>query len=222
MNLNFSNNVKFFRPRVALKYIGGVLAVLGIPIFILTGVLFFALPLVGAGVLCIAINRELNTRESEIRFEIRRVTDDMEKELENRYYDPMRPYPRMLVSTLGDYVYGEKGILLRPMKLGKPISSTYHAASFGFKNGKLHILERRFSLIRDELVEHSYRFDFRDLERFELCELEKTGICFSELSLYGADGRVVLKMPVPLDFSVQKFVSDTNDIFDRHRADAVK
>lgn len=222
MNLNFSNNVKFFRPRSALMYVGGAVALLGLLAFIVTGVLFFALPFVGVGVLCIAINRELNTKESEIRGEIKRVTDDMEKELENRHYDPMRPYPRMLVSTVGDYVYGEKEILLRPMKIGKPISSTYHAAVFGFKNGKLHILERRFSLIRDEVSENCYRFDFSELERFELCEVERGGVACSELSLYGADGRVVLKMPVPSDFSVQKFVSDTNDIFDRHRADAVK
>ncbi len=220
MNLNYNNNAKFFHPKSALMYVGGVIAILGIPAFIATGTLFLALPFVGLGALCIAINRELNTKESEIRAEIKRTTDEMEKELENRFYDPKRPYPRMLQTVIGDYVYGEEGILLRPLKIGKPISSTYHAAVFGFKNGRLHVLERRFSLIRDELTENLCCLEFCELDRLDYREVEKSGITCSELSLYKADGTLVSRVPAPTDYSVQKFVSDTNDIFRRHREEA--
>ena len=208
MNLNYNNNVKFFHPKSVLMYVGGVLAVLGIPMFIATGTVIAALPFVGVGALCIAINRELNTKETEIRAELKRVADELEKELEDRYYDPKHPFPKMLQTVVGDYVYGEDGILL------------YHVASFGFKGGKLHILERKFSLIREDLHENCQRFDFLDLDRFDYREVEKGGITCSELSLYKNDGTLVLTIPAPTDYSMQKFVSDTNDIFKRHRDEA--
>ena len=221
MNLNFSNNKKFFYPKSVLMYVGGMIALLGIPAFIASGTVLLALPCVGVGALCIAINRELNTKETEIRSDIKRVCDEIEKDLEDRYYDSKHPFPKMLQTVVGDYVYGEEGILLRHMKIGKPISSTYHVASFGFKNGKLHILERKFSLICDQSSENCYRFDFLELDRFDYLEVEKGGFACSELSLYKADGTLVLTIPAPTDFAMQKFVSDTNDIFKRHRDEAV-
>ena len=220
MNINYNNNKKFFYPKSILMYVGGVIALLGIPAFIASGTVILALPFVGVGALCIAINRELNTKETEIRAEIKRASDELEKELEDRYYDPKHPFPKMLQTVIGDYVYGEEGILLRPLKIGKPISSTYHMVSFGFKNGKLHILERKFSLVRDELSENCWRFDFLELDRLDYKEVERGGVACSELSLYKVDGSLVLTVPAPTDYAMQKFVSDTNDIFKRHRDEA--
>ena len=220
MHLNYNNNTKFFHPKSVLMYVGGVLALLGIPAFIASGTVILALPFVGAGALCIAINRELNTKETEVRAEIKRASDELEKELEDRYYDSKHPFPKMLQTVVGDYVYGEEGILLRHMKIGKPISSTYHMASFGFKGGKLHVLERKFSLIHEDLTENCWRFDFLELDRLDYHEVEKGGYTCSELSLYKADGTLVLTLPAPTDYSMQKFVSDTNDIFKRHRDEA--
>lgn len=220
MNLNYNNNVKFFHPKSILMYVGGVIALLGIPAFVVAGTVLAALPFVGAGALCIAINRELNTKETELRADIKRSTDAIEKDLEDMYYDSKHPFPKMLQTVVGDYVYGEEGILLRPLKIGKPISSTYHAASFGFKSGKLYILERKFSLIREEMTENTYRFDFIELDRVEYKEVEMQGFTCSELSLYKADGTLVLTVPAPTDYTMQKFVSDTNAIFQRHRDEA--
>ena len=220
MNLNYNNNLKFFHPKSILMYVGGVIAILGIPAFIVAQTLLAALPFVGVGALCIAINRELNTKETEVRAELKRVTDELEKEIEDRYYDSKHPFPKMLVTVVGDYVYGEDGILLRHLKMGKPISSSYHAAAFGFKNGKLHVLDRKFSLIRDDLSENCVRLDFLDVDRFDYSEVEKGGITCSILSLYKTDGTLVVSVPAPTDYAMQKFVSDSNSIFKRHRDEA--
>ena len=217
MNLNYNSNRKFFFPKSLLMYIGGGIALLGIPAFAITGGIYFALPFIGIGALCIAINRELNTKESDLKESIKRVTGTLEADLENQYYDPKRPFPRMLQTVIGDYVYGEENILIRPQKIGKPISSMYHAASFGFKNNYLHILERKFSLIDERFTENFYRFAFTDLDRIDYAEEENAGVKQSFLSLYGTDSALICKIPAPTDYTMQKFVDDTNMIFRRHR-----
>ncbi len=217
MNMNYQSNRTFFKPRVTLRYVGGALCLLAIPLFFLS--LFFALPPLIIGVLCLLVNREINVRGSDVEEQIKAETDRLASELEDKHYDVKHPFPKMMITVVGDYVTEGEGLLIRRSSLGKNITSRYHVAAIGTKNGRLYFLEERFSTIDDSDYSSSEgEFDFAELDRVEYGPAEGAKVAHSEFAVIKKNGEEVLRVPAPTDYTTEKYVEDLNVIFARARA----
>ena len=221
MNMNYQSNRTFFKPKVALRYVGGTFCLLSVPLLILGfRVVFVILPFI-IGVLCLLVNRELNVRGSDVEEQIKAETDRLASELEDKYYDVKHPYPKMMITVVGDYVTEGEGLLIRRSSLGKNISSRYHVAAIGTKNGRLYFLEERFSTVDDSDYSSSEgEFDFSELARVEYGPAEGATVPHSEFALISAEGKEIFRVPAPTDYTTEKYVEDLNVIFARARNEA--
>ena len=221
MNMNYQSNRTFFKPKKALRYIGGTFCLLSVPLLILGfHLVLVLLPLI-IGVLCLLVSREINVRGQEVEEQIKTETDRLAAELEDKYYDVKHPYPKMMVTVVGDYVTEGEGLLIRRSSLGKNITSRYRVAAIGTKNGRLYFLEECFSTVDDSDYSSSEgEFDFAELDRVEYGPVEGAAVPHSEFALISADGKEVLRVPAPTDYTTEKYVEDLNVIFARARNEA--
>ena len=218
MDMNYQSNRTFFKPRVALRYVGGVFCLLAVPLFFFYAGL--AIPPLIIGVICLLINREINVRGSEVEEQIKAETDRLAARLEDQYYDVKHPFPKMMITVVGDYVTEGEGLLFRRSSIGKNITSRYHVAAIGTKNGRLYFLEERFSTIDDSDYSSSDgEFDFTELDRVEYGPAEGAKVPHSEFALIKTNGEEALRVPAPTDYTTQKFADDLNVIFERARAE---
>lgn len=209
MNMNYQSNRTYFKPKKALRYVGGVLCLLAVPTVILFGTLavvpFFL------GIVCLFINRELNVRISDVEEQIKAETDRLSAELEDKYYDVKQPEPRMSVSVVGDFVTEGEGLLIRRSPLGKNVTSRYHVAAIGLKNERLYFLEERFSTIDDsDYASSAGEYPLTAFARVEYGPAEGAAIPHSEFALVKTDGEEALRVPARTDYTTQKFVEDLN------------
>lgn len=219
MNMNYQSNRTFFKPKRALRYIGGAFCLLAVPVFFMMGTVAL-IPLI-IGVLCLFISREINVRGSEVEEQIKTETDRLSAELEDKYYDVKHPYPKMMVTVVGDYVTEGEGLKIRRSSLGKNITSRYHVVAIGTKNGRLYFLEERFSTIDDSDYSSSEgEFDFNELDRVEYGPAEGATVPHSEFALISAEGKEIFRVPAPTDYTTEKYVEDLNVIFARARNEA--
>ena len=221
MNMNYQSNRTFFKPKKALRYVGGAFCLVSVPLFILGfHLVLVLLPLI-TGVLCLLVSREINVRGSEVEEQIKAETDRLAAELEDKHYDVKHPYPKMMVTVVGDYVTEGEGLLIRRSSLGKNISSRYHVAAIGTKNGRLYFLEERFSTVDDSDYSSSEgEYDFGELDRVDYGPVAGAAIPHSEFALISAGGEEVLRVPAPTDYTTEKYVEDLNVIFARARNEA--
>ena len=214
MNMNYQSNRTFFKPKRALRYIGGAFCLLAVPVFFMMGTVAL-IPLI-IGVLCLFISREINVRGSEVEEQIKTETDRLSAELEDKYYDVKHPYPKMMVTVVGDYVTEGEGLKIRRSSLGKNITSRYHVVAIGTKNGRLYYSEERFSTIDDSDYSSSEgEFDFSELARVEYGPAEGAAVPHSEFALISAEGKEIFRVPAPTDYTTEKYVEDLNVIFAR-------
>lgn len=218
MNMNYTSNRTYFKPKKALGYVGGAFCLLAIPAIIPLRV-FALIPLI-IGVLCLFVNRELNVRGSDVEEQIKAETDRLAAALEDKHYDVKHPYPKMMVSVVGDYVTEGEGLKIRRSSLGKNITSRYHVAAIGTKNGRLYFSEERFSTIDDSdfsSSEGDYSFD--ELDRVEYGPAEGATIPHSEFALIARSGEILFRVPAPTDYTTERYVEDLNAIFARARGE---
>ena len=219
MNMNYQSNRTFFKPKRALRYIGGAFCLLAVPVFFMMGTVAL-IPLI-IGVLCLFISREINVRGSEVEEQIKTETDRLSAELEDKYYDVKHPYPKMMVTVVGDYVTEGEGLKIRRSSLGKNITSRYHVVAIGTKNGRLYFLEERFSTIDDsDYSSAEGEFDFNELDRVVYGPAEGATVPHSEFALISAEGKEIFRVPAPTDYTTEKYVEDLNVIFARARNEA--
>lgn len=219
--MNYQSNRTFFKPKKALRYVGGAFCLVSVPLFILGfHLVLVLLPLI-IGVLCLLVSREINVRGSEVEEQIKAETDRLAAELEDKHYDVKHPYPKMMVTVVGDYVTEGEGLLIRRSSLGKNISSRYHVAAIGTKNGRLYFLEERFSTVDDSDYSSSEgEFEFSELDRVDYGPVEGAAIPHSEFALFTRNGEEVFRVPAPTDYTTEKYVEDLNVIFARARNEA--
>ena len=219
MNMNYQSNRTFFKPKRALRYIGGAFCLLAVPVFFMMGTVAL-IPLI-IGVLCLFISREINVRGSEVEEQIKTETDRLAAELEDKYYDVKHPYPKMMVTVVGDYVTEGEGLKIRRSSLGKNITSRYHVVAIGTKNGRLYFLEERFSTVDDsDFSSAEGEFDFNELDRVVYGPAEGATVPHSEFALISAEGKEIFRVPAPTDYTTEKYVEDLNVIFARARNEA--
>ena len=218
MNMNYTSNRTYFKPRRALGYVGGAFCLLAVPAFFIVRVMAI-FPLI-IGVLCMFVNRELNVRGADVEEQIRTETDRLSAELEDKHYDVKHPYPKMMITVVGDYVTEGEGLLFRRSSLGKNITSRYHVAAIGTKNGRLYYSEERFSTVDDSDFSASEGdFDFSELDRVDYGPAEGAAVPHSEFALIGRDGTEIFRVPAPTDYTTEKYVEDLNAIFTRAHAE---
>ena len=219
MNMNYQSNRTFFKPKRALRYVGGVFCLVAVPVFFMMGTVAL-IPLI-IGVLCLFISREINVRGSEVEEQIKTETDRLSAELEDKYYDVKHPDPKMMVTVVGDYVTEGEGLKIRRSSLGKNITSRYHVVAIGTKNGRLYYAEECFSIIDDSDYSSSEgEFDFSELARVEYGPAEGATVPHSEFALISAEGKEIFRVPAPTDYTTEKYVEDLNVIFARARNEA--
>ena len=219
MNMNYQSNRTFFKPKKALRYVGGAFCLLAVPVFFMMGTVAL-IPLI-IGVLCLFVSREINVRGSEVEEQIKTETDRLSAELEDKYYDVKHPYPKMMVTVVGDYVTEGEGLKMRRSSLGKNITSRYHVVAIGTKNGRLYYAEECFSIIDDSDYSSSEgEFDFSELARVEYGPAEWATVPHSEFALISAEGKEIFRVPAPTDYTTEKYVEDLNVIFARARNEA--
>lgn len=218
MNMNYTSNRTYFKPRRALGYVGGAFCLLAVPAFFIVRVMAI-FPLI-IGVLCMFVNRELNVRGTDVEEQIWTETDRLSAELEDKHYDVKHPYPKMMITVVGDYVTEGEGLLFRRSSLGKNITSRYHVAAIGTKNGRLYYSEERFSTVDDSDYSSSEgEFDFSELDRVDYGPAEGAAVPHSEFALIKRNGEEVFRVPAPTDYTTEKYVEDLNAIFTRAHAE---
>ncbi|MBR4336228.1 MAG: hypothetical protein IKP74_07225 [Clostridia bacterium] len=216
--MNYTSNRTYFKPRRALGYVGGAFCLLAVPAFFIVRVMAI-FPLI-IGVLCLFVNRELNVRGTDVEEQIRTETDRLSAELEDKHYDVKHPYPKMMITVVGDYVTEGEGLLFRRSSLGKNITSRYHVAAIGTKNGRLYYSEERFSTVDDSDYSSSEgEFDFSELDRVDYGPAEGAAVPHSEFALIKRNGEEVFRVPAPTDYTTEKYVEDLNAIFTRAHAE---
>lgn len=211
MNMNYQSNRTFFKPKKVLGYVGGVFCLLAVPALFMIGI-FALIPLI-IGVFCLLVNRELNVRGTDVEEQIKTETDRLAAALEDQHYDVKHPYPKMMITVIGDYVTEGEGLLIRRSSLGKNITSRYHVVAVGTKNGRLYFSEERFSTIDDSDFSSSEGdFDFAELDRVEYGPAEGAKIPHSEFALFARDGKEIFRVPAPTDFTTEKYAEDLNAV----------
>ena len=126
----------------------------------------------------------------------------------------------MMITVVGDYVTEGEGLLFRRSSLGKNITSRYHVAAIGTKNGRLYYSEERFSTVDDSDFSASEGdFDFSELDRVDYGPAEGAAVPHSEFALIGRDGTEIFRVPAPTDYTTEKYVEDLNAIFTRAHAE---
>ena len=220
MNMNYTSNQTYFKPKKALRYVGGVLCLFTIPMLFMGARTFSLIPLI-LGVLCLLVNRELNVRGTDVEEQIKAETDRLSAALEEKYYDVKHPFPKMMITVVGDYVTEGEGLKMRRSSLGKNITSRYHVVAIGTKNGRLYFLEERFSTIDDsDYSSAEGEFDFNELDRVVYGPAEGATVPHSEFALISAEGKEIFRVPAPTDYTTEKYVEDLNVIFARARNEA--
>ena len=221
MNMNYTSNRTYFKPKKALRYVGGALCLLAVPAII--PLHSFALIPFVLGVLCLLVNRELNVRGSDVEEQIKRETDRLAATLEEKYYDVKHPFPKMMVTVVGDYVTEGEGLLFRRSSLGKNITSRYHVVAIGTKNGRFYYSEERFSTIDDSDFSSSEgEYSFDEIDRVEYGLAEGAAVSHFEFAVLKNDGTELFRVPAPTDYTTQKYAEDLDVIFERHRSERAK
>ena len=224
MNMNYTSNRTYFKPKVALRYVGGVFCLLTVPALFIFRPVFAVIPFV-LGVFCLLVNRELNVRDSDVEEQIKAETDRLATALEEKYYDVKRPYPKMSVTVVGDYVTEGEGLLIRrsTSSVGKFITSRYHVVAIGTKSGRLYFSEERFSTVDDSDFSSSEgEFDYTELGSVAYGPVEGAAIPHSELALIGRNGEEIFRVPAPSDYTTEKYVEDLNAVLAHAHAEKNK
>jgi len=215
MELRYTSNRSYFlynKPAKVLCWI----AVFFFCVALVT--LFFAsaicLSCVIFGVSFYLLGEELGVHEEVLEEQTLAESERLGVELEERYWDVARPFPRMVVKVIGDYETEGEGVLVRRSKtLGRFISSRYHVAAIGLKDQRLYYSERDFSLIEEnKCIERGGERDFTDLDRADYGSVEDAAIPHSEFALFGRDGEEILRVPAQSDYSIQRYTDDLNAV----------
>ena len=220
LNLKYTANRSYFayhKPVIALRCIGAFFAAIA-----LGGIIF---PIVSApfGFLAIAfflVSRDLNETDSDVDEQIRRETERLCFEFENKHVDVLRPYPRMVVSSVGDFVTEGEGLKTRRSgDLGKTFTSRYQVVAIGLRNRRLYYSGERYSLIDEkEYATTEGVYNYLDLARAEYGPVEGAEIPHFEFALIKRNGEEAFRVPAPNNTETERYAEDLNLSLENARA----
>ena len=220
LDLKYTANRSYFayhKPVIALRCIGAFFAAIA-----LGGIIF---PIVSAPFGCLAItfflmSQELNETDSDVDEQIRRETERLCSEFENKHVDVLNPWPRMVISSVGDFVTEGEGLKTRQSgDLGKIFTSRYQVVAIGLRNRRLYYSGERYSLIDEkEYAATEGVYNYLDLARAEYGPVEGAEIPHFEFALIKTNGEEAFRVPAPDNTETERYAEDLNLSLENARA----
>ena len=217
MELNYNANRNYFmyqKPSSFLHRFGITFS--GIAIILFFTAFTTVAALCGIGAVCfLLVSEEINESDDEIESQIIRETDRLCNELEEKHWDLKNPFPRMIVSSVGDFVTDESGLRFRRAKdRGKTFTSRYSVVAIGLKKQRLYFAGERYSLIdENDFSATEGEYDFTELDRADYREAEGATIPHAEFAIYLKNGEEVFRVPAPFDYTTEKYAEDLSAVF---------
>lgn len=220
MDLRYTANRYYFdyqKPSTFLRRIGYVLSgfVLVTMIVVLAAAVIFGI----LAVCFLLVSEELSESDSDVDEQIRRETNRLCAELEEKHWDTLRPYPRMIVSSIGDFVTDGEGLKFRHAKeQGRTFTSRYQVVAIGLKDQRFYYSGEKYSLIdENEFAATEGEYDFVELDRVDYAPVDGATIPHSEFALIKKDGEEAFRVPAPTDYTIERYVEDLNVVLKHAR-----
>ena len=220
MELRYTANRYYFdyqKPSTLLRRVGYTLSGLALVAMILFVGIAIMLGIVAICFLLVA--EELNESDTDIDAQVRRETNRLCKEFEDKHWDTLNPYPRMIISSIGDFVTEGEGLKTRRAQAhGKTFTSRYEVVAIGLKNQRLYYSVERYSLIdENEFASTEGEYDFLELDRADYAPVEGATIPHCEFALIKRDGEEAFRVPAPDDDTTERYTEDLNSVFEHAR-----
>jgi hypothetical protein len=193
-NKDFKSHINYFKKSDSLKYIGIVLAVLGVFLYMFGWgyvsyiIATVALPI--GGVLFI-IGSSGRASDSDINEYIAKRTEGIEIDLENNPNIKKRLLKQIPIETIEGYEYKD-GLMVTKAKDGSIRSAEYTKSVLYSLSDALHIVSRRISLVSDETHEEDIEILYSDLSDIRI-ENNDTRLTFGKKVFKASDVRLVIK-----------------------------
>ena len=220
MDLRYTANRYYFdyqKPSTFLRRIGYVLSgfVLVTMIVVLAAAVIFGI----LAVCFLLVSEELSESDSDVDEQIRRETNRLCAELEEKHWDTLHPYPRMIVSSIGDFVTDGEGLKFRHAKeQRRTFTSRYQVVAIGLKNQRFYYSGEKYSLIdENEFAATEGEYDFVELDRVDYAPVDGATIPRSEFALIKKDGEEAFRVPAPTDYTIERYVEDLNVVLKHAR-----
>ena len=223
MELRYTANRYYFdyqKPSTLLRRVGYTLSGLAL----VTIILFVRIAII-LGILSVCfllVSEELNESDSDVDEQVRRETNRLCKEFEDKHWDTLNPYPRMIISSIGDFVTEGEGLKTRRAKEhGKTFTSRYQVVAIGLKNQRLYYSGEKYSLIdENEFSATEGEYDFLELDRADYAPVEGATIPHCEFALIKRDGEEAFRVPAPDDDTTERYTEDLNTVLEHAREKA--
>ena len=220
MELKYTANRYYFKyekTSTLLRRIGFTLSG-----FALVAVMLFVSAAIISGIFAVCfllVSEELNESDDEVENQVLRETDRLCTELEMKHWDVLRPYPRMIVSSIGNFVTEGEGLMFRRGKdRGKLYTSRYHAVAVGLKERRLYYSGERYSLIdENDFSATGGEYDFTELDRADYRRADGAAIPHFEFALFTRSGEEAFRVPAQNDWTTQKYAEDLTAVFEHAR-----
>jgi len=191
-NKDFKSHINYFKRSDSLKYIGIVLAVLGVFLYMFGWsyisyiIATIALPIGGA---LFIIGSSGRASDGDINEYITKRTEGIEIDLENNPSIKKRLLKQIPVETVEGYEYRD-GLMVTKAKDGSIRSSEYTKSVLYSLSDALHIVSRRISIVSDETTptEMAFSATASAIVSFTYCSS-----CSESISRLSA--RIILPLP---------------------------
>ena len=220
LDLKYTANRSYFayhKPVIVLRCIGAFFAAIA-----LGGIIFpiVSVPFGAFAIFFFLVSQDLNETDDDVDEQVRRETERLCAEFEKKHVDIMRPYPRMVVSSVGDFVTEGEGLKTRRSgDLGKTFTSRYQVVAIGLRNRRLYYSGERYSLIDEkEYATTEGVYNYLDLARAEYGPVEGAEIPHFEFALIKRNGEEAFRVPAPDNTETERYAEDLNLSLENARA----
>ena len=200
---DFKSHVNYFKRSDSLKYIGIVLAVIGVFLYMFGwGYISYiiatvALPI--GGVLFI-VGSSGRASDSDINEYIAKRTEGIELDLEENPNIKKRLLRQIPIETIEGYEYAD-GLMVTKAKDGSIRTSEYTKSVLYSLSDALHIASRRISLISDDTHNEDVEILYSDIKDIKL-EKSDTKLAFGKSSFKATDVRLIIEYNVDASLSL--------------------
>ncbi len=221
--MDYGKNLKYFKSSDTLFYIGIPIFILGGILFALSFLWFYFLPyqeiigliLAAIGAALAFLPRSIRTSEKELDAIITSRTEGYTNEVIERLHLEKHILKTIPPVSIGNYIYDETNLLMRRGKDDRKCrTSKYSAAAvLCMKNG-IVCSQKTFSLIEECVTEEIYEFPYSDLDCVSVFDEEtyladETRVKHSFLNITKNDG-TVCKFPTIHIIAVDRLAEEIN------------
>ena len=220
LDLKYTANRSYFayhKPVIVLRCIGAFFAAIALGVIIFPAV---SVPFGIFAIIFFLVSQDLNETDGDVDEQIRRETERLCSEFVKKHLDVLHPWPRMVVSSVGDFVTEGEGLKTRRSgDLGKIFTSRYQVVAIGLKNRRLYYSGERYSLIDEkEYAANEGMYNYLDLARIEYGPVEGAEIPHFEFALIKTNGEEAFRVPAPDNTETERYAEDLNLSLENARA----